>query len=490
MLLIDFIQSVDVDSLVARVGEIGFAKISTGADGSPGQLQAPARTSGTINRYALSEYETYGDVFVLEPNAVAICNPADVRTVLGSHAFAKFYDFYHTVDLLGVKNTFSATDPAFVNMRKRQLGPFFTQSFLNQMEPMILERGIRSLESKWDEMLSRSADGKVEIGYSNDFMLATFDIIGALATTTQEIIDWVNAAVMYNGTMATVPVTNYFPFSLLLNPWKQKFHQLAQFCRRAADRRRELLRQGREKPVDLLQAYIDAEDPESKVRMDETQITAESIVATVAGTDTSATTLTWTVHLLMNHPEIYKQVVEEVRSNFAAEHLITHADVKSKLPLVEAIIYESMRLCPVQGGYLPRVAPPSGVTLQGHFIPGGTQIYINYGAVSHHREIWVEPHKFDPTRFLNSEAARRNFFAFSPGVRICPGRHLAFLEMQTILANMLKDYDWSLPEDYTHIGPEVIGEHGYPKIIEASHLLVTAPKNPERDCRLVISRHA
>ncbi|KAJ1934122.1 hypothetical protein FBU59_005800, partial [Linderina macrospora] len=341
MALLDLIQSVGIDSLLAQLSELGYTKLTLCALGTlasyklvyalylsplrtiPGPLLARLtskrnqvlNTIGTINHYALSEYEQYGDIFILEPNAVAICNPVDVRTVLGSHAFLKFHDFYHTVDLLGAPNTFSATDPAFVNMRKRQLGPFFTQSFLNQMEPKILDSGIRSLQSKWDEMLDKSETGSVEIAYSNDFMLATFDIIGALAfghdfsclrDNDKEIIDWINAAVMYNGTMATVPMVNYFPFSLLLNPWKQKFAKLAAFCRKAADRRRDLLkRQGGDdkKPVDLLQAYIDAEDPESKVRMNETQITAETIIATVAGTDTSATTLTWTVHLLMNHPE-------------------------------------------------------------------------------------------------------------------------------------------------------------------------------------------
>ncbi|ORX73029.1 cytochrome P450 [Linderina pennispora] len=344
-------------------------------------------------------------------------------------------------------------------MRKRQLGPYFNAAYVTRMEPKILQFGILGLKSKWDSELAQNSSGSIETDYSHDFMLATLDTISALAFGTEPrglkendptVAHWVDATVKVHGS-SLATATSPLPA------------------------RRRLLTEGGKKPVDLLQAFLDAQDPESKISMDETQLQAETIVMMLAGTDTSSNTLQWATHLLMLYPEIRAKAVDEVRSNFATDHVITYAEVKKSLPFVEACIYEALRLCPVLGGTVPRVSPPGGITLQGHFIPAGTEINVNYVGASIHKNTWDEPLKYDPT---------------SPGVRICPGRHLAWAEVSTILANMLKDYDMSLPDDYTHLGPDVLDGNGYPKLMESVHIVVTTPVNPQRDCRLVLTKRA
>ncbi|ORX70572.1 cytochrome P450 [Linderina pennispora] len=438
---------------------------------------------GKIGHYAQHEYDTYGDLYVLEPNAVAISNPSDIRTVFGSHAFLKS-SFYEALNVFGIPNTVSAMDPTFVGMRKRQLGPYFNPVYLGKMEPAILKHGYLALKNAWEERIAHSPNGKISINYMKDFALATFDTIGALAFgqefnglkhNNDDVAKWASATIILHGTRAAVPLTKYFPFSLLLRPLEAKFKRLSEFCDKAIASRKELLRVGAEKPVDLLQAFIDAEDPESKTTMDDLQVKVESIVAMSAGSDTSSVSLTWTIFLLMVHPEIYAKARDQVRSNFPVDHVITYAEARSKLSFVKACLYESLRLCPVGGGYLPRVSPPGGITLQGHFIPPGMEIYVNFPGVSHHASAWTDPLKYDPARFLNNDEAHRNLFTFGPGVRMCPGRHLAKIEMLTILSNMLKDFDMALPEDYTHLGPDILDAN--------VHILVTEPVDPKRDCQ-------
>ncbi|ORX68101.1 cytochrome P450 [Linderina pennispora] len=452
---------------------------------------------GQTAQMAIKEYEKYGDIYVQGPNAVSISSPSDIRTVLASHAFVKA-NFYAALDLFGIENTVSARDPAVASLRKRQLGPYLNPAYVAEMQTAILKHGFLALQQKWEGQLAQSTSSSIEVNYSDDFTLATLDTVCALAfgrelgcleRSDATVAHWAEATVKVHGMRAMVPLLGLYPFSLAIKGLDTQFQRLTAFCRDSISRRRELLETGGEKPVDLLQAFLDAQDPESKISMSETQLQAETIVVLLAGTDTSSNTMQWLVHLLLLHPEIYAQAVSEVRGKFAADHVITYTEAKKHLPFVNACIYEALRLYPLGGGYVPRISPAGGITLQGYFIPEGTEINANFYGASIHKGAWAEPLRYDPTRFLANEEARLNFFAFSPGVRICPGRHLAWAEMSTIIANMLKDYDWSLPKDLTHLGPDVLDKHGYPCRMESAHFLVTAPVNPRRDCRLVLSKH-
>jgi cytochrome P450 len=78
-------------------------------------------------------------------------------------------------------------------------------------------------------------------------------------------------------------------------------------------------------------------------------------------------------------------------------------------------------------------------------------------------------------------------FAFSYGPRSCIGRTLAWVEMMTILANLLKDYNISLPKDSIY-SPSNVNKKGIPLVMPSKCHIVFAPTNPERDCRLVLSK--
>ncbi|ORX64855.1 cytochrome P450 [Linderina pennispora] len=453
--------------------------------------------SGKMSKYAMHDYEKYGDLYVCGPNAVSLSNLADLKSALSTHAFAK-PEFYHAFHLFGIENILSSSNADLVGIRKRQVGPFFNLGYLQNMEPTILKAGYQALKEKWDAQIEAEAKGNIEINYSMSYMLTTLDVIGALMcgqelecikTDNVVPIKWVQDSMMLHMHKAVFPILKAFPFSLLVRGLEDSFGRATRAVRRLINRRRAILESGAEKPVDLLQAFLDAEDPHSKIRMSETEIQVESMLMLGAGIDTTANTLAWTTHLLMLHPDIYRRAVDEIRSQFDSDHLITYADAREKLPFTEACIYESLRLCPVIGGQLPRSVPSGGVTFQGHYLPGGTELHINFRGAAMNKDMWPEPYKYNPDRFVGNSEARRNFFAFSSGVRVCTGRNLSWMEMLTIFANMLKDYDWSLPDDYTHLGPKVLDERGYPKKMESRHFIITASANPERDCRLVIKKH-
>ncbi|KAJ2856562.1 hypothetical protein J3B02_001526 [Coemansia erecta] len=448
------------------------------------------------------DYARYGDIYVCAPNAVSISNPNDIRLLLNNPTVPKGH-FYNILRFTGIDNTVSTQDMDLANSRRRQMGPYFNPTYLAKMEKTIMQRGILSVKDKWDRLIAQSSDGVVEVNYSHDFLFASFDTIGTLIygrqikelqTNDAATAKWIDTTVTYLGMRSMLQLLPKFPLSLIEWPWDKRYKTLSVYIHESINARREYLAGLAEtdgqfkKPTDLLQAFIDAEDPESKVRMSHSQIHGECVLMMLAGADTIAHTVAWTVHLLTLYPAHYKRAVAEVRSKFAAEHLISYSECRTQLPFVEACLYESLRLAPVTGGLLPRMSPKGGVVIQGHFIPEGTMIFVNFASANHHSSSWERPFQFDPTRFLADSELRHNVLTFSSGKRICPGRHLAWWEMLTVLANILKDYDWELPADLTHLGPGVLDEHGYPRQMDSQQFIVVKPANVERDCRLVITK--
>ncbi|KAJ2841411.1 hypothetical protein GGI22_007905, partial [Coemansia erecta] len=125
-----------------------------------------------------SEYYKYGDIYVVGPNAVVISNPSDCKTVLGSHRFIKAGMYRHFA--LIEHTMFTTQSPELSRVRRRQVGPAFTHGYLNDMEPTILDCGIRAIKRKWDDLIDAAGTGEATVPYSLHFLLASFDIIGAL----------------------------------------------------------------------------------------------------------------------------------------------------------------------------------------------------------------------------------------------------------------------------------------------------------------------
>ncbi|KAI8318920.1 cytochrome P450 [Martensiomyces pterosporus] len=450
--------------------------------------------NGGVNDKVLRSYETYGSLHAVGGKMVAVCDPNDCRLILATHAFSKDAMYAH-VDFIEPNMLFTH-DTELNKQRRRQIGPAFSLSSLRKMEPIILAAGAQQLLDKWNSAIEQSSEGKAKVCYEKDFILMAFDVIGSLgfgrtqrSLTADDltVVHWVRQSVamvfmqMATGKRALRPLR-----SLLTKSLHKDVKELIFFANQSIEERKQLLAEGVAKPNDILQAYIDAEDPESKIRMTPAQVTAEAINMFLGGADTSSNTLTWTTHLLMLHPRHYKRAVDEIRSNFHKDHLITFDEAKEKLPYLEACIYEALRIRPVTAP-LPRVVPPGGVTLQGHFIPEGYTCLVAIPAANMNKDAWDEPHIFNPERFIDNEENKRNVLTFSYGARICPGRNLAWIEVLTTLANLFSAYDFALPEDALFT-PNKLDQYGQPVIIPQKTVVVNEPKFPERDCLIVISK--
>jgi len=91
--------------------------------------------------------------------------------------------------------------------------------------------------------------------------------------------------------------------------------------------------------------------------------------------ETTATTLTFTTYALAKHPELFDELAKEL-SNYTDIDSLKSAELE-QLPLLNALIRESIRLWPPGPGPIPRVLPPQGAMLGGYYIPGGVYRRLN-----------------------------------------------------------------------------------------------------------------
>lgn len=113
------------------------------------------------------------------------------------------------------------------------------------------------------------------------------------------------------------------------------------------------------------------------------------------------------------------------------------------LPYLQACIKEGLRVRPPANAILGRIVPPEGDTIAGKFVPGGTGIGLNFGAVLKNKEVFgSEAHMFRPERWLKGDEAtkykmeRTGELAFNVGRFMCMGKMIALMELNKCLVEV------------------------------------------------------
>ncbi|XP_037028299.1 probable cytochrome P450 313a4 [Bradysia coprophila] len=177
-------------------------------------------------------------------------------------------------------------------------------------------------------------------------------------------------------------------------------------------------------------------------------VKAETITTLIAGTDTSAAAVAYTILLLAMHPEHQERVFEEIKTILPSKDTSVRSEHISQLTYLELCIKESLRLFPVVS-LMSKMVKYGSINLGGHDVRPGASIVIGVNRIHRKFKYWgPDANKFNPTRFLPENFAKVNRFAyipFSEGSRNCVGYKYAYAAMKTILANVLRNYRLTTP---------------------------------------------
>ncbi|WP_420013361.1 cytochrome P450 [Tateyamaria sp.] len=191
---------------------------------------------------------------------------------------------------------------------------------------------------------------------------------------------------------------------------------------------------------DLLDLLLEGEDPKSGRKMTTAELRDNLLTFIVAGHETTALTLAWSIYLMAFDPEAQERARAEAQS-VLQRRAATGADV-ARLPFIRQIIDEALRLYP-PAGMVSRTAMADD-TLCGTKIRKGDTCIIPIYALHRSHLLWDTPDAFRPERFADRKAIDRYaYLPFGDGPRICIGASFALQEAVIILATLLSRFKYT-----------------------------------------------
>ncbi|CAI0433777.1 unnamed protein product [Linum tenue] len=170
----------------------------------------------------------------------------------------------------------------------------------------------------------------------------------------------------------------------------------------------------------------------------------------LAGIETSATTIEWTMSEMINNSRVLQMAQEEVRQVYGDDGQ-NHIDEASldQLNYLDMVIAESLRLHPPGPLLLPRENGNQKVELSSYEVPINTKVIVNVWAINRDPRYWKEAERFLPERFMDYSIDYKGtdfqFIPFGAGRRMCPGVSFGMAIVKLTLANLLFHFDWVLP---------------------------------------------
>ncbi|MCE8511424.1 cytochrome P450 [Ruegeria pomeroyi] len=227
--------------------------------------------------------------------------------------------------------------------------------------------------------------------------------------------------------------------------WVPRFHSretrrnaavIRGLIRQLTDTRMEEIRAGTA-PDDLATKIMTTTDPQTGDRFDTDEMVDQVAIFFLAGHETSASALAWTLYLMALYPDWQDKLAEEARALDGAPDF----SVMSKLRLSRDVFREALRLYP------PVPMMVRETTCPEHFrdrdVPKGAQIVLSPWHLHRHERLWERPDDFDPTRWQteNGKTCQRTaYMPFSAGSRVCTGAGFAMVEGPLILSMLLSRF--------------------------------------------------
>ncbi|MEV0001786.1 cytochrome P450 [Micromonospora sp. NPDC050980] len=191
---------------------------------------------------------------------------------------------------------------------------------------------------------------------------------------------------------------------------------------------------------DVLSRLIVSAGREADPRVGRQRLRDELVTLLLAGHETTASTLGWSLHLLDRHPEARRRLRDEARE-VLGDRVPTHEDLH-RLRYTTMVVEEAMRLYPPVWILTREVIADDEVG--GFHVPAGADLLICPYTLHRNPRLWADPDRFDPERFNPERSGDRPRYAYLPfgaGPRVCVGSNLGMMEAVLVLATLVRDLD-------------------------------------------------
>ncbi len=383
----------------------------------------------------------FGDTYTtyLGPNKVLLTqNPAHIQ-----HILQKNHKNYHKSKIIKtladqIGHGLLTTDGSYWLRQRRLIQPGFHRQKLQALVD-IMQQETQEFIEEWKAYAKR---GEV-IDLSKEMMKITLRIVAkSLFGTgiTKEELEVIDEVITEQQKFIVSKVRQPY-----LRPWyfiSGENRRQAKFSGKLDKLLRGIInnrRNSEEQQDDLLDMLLSVRYEDTGEGMSEQQLRDESLILFVAGHETSANALAWTWYLLGQHPDIEAQVLKEVQE-VLSHRLTTFADIPH-LSYSKQVLQEVMRLYP-PAWIMDRV-PLEDDKLGEFDLPKGTIVNLFIYGAHRNPKYWENPEHFDPNRFTKQAIKERptfSYFPFGGGPRLCIGQQFAYMEMQLVLAELIRNF--------------------------------------------------
>ncbi|KAL9966304.1 hypothetical protein ACROYT_G024358 [Oculina patagonica] len=423
-----------------------------------GNLLEVARYGG-LHKAFIEYGKKYGKVYKMYLGRSPVITVADPEIM--KHVLVKDFDkFRNRPEVLKGnapldKGLFDARDEAWKKVRSI-LTPTFSALKLKELVPLIGD-AVDTLRRKLDDFAAKY-DGSVDV--SRLFGLFAFDVILRTALGVEAEIqtnpdpDLVQKALTLFDVPLYIRALSMFPF---WQQMKKLFNinpiQHVPYFEKLGRSVLEIRKKSPSGRRDLFQLMLEASAKNSNngfQKLTDDEIIGQSLIFLAAGSEKIASTLVVTAYYLARHPEIQAKIREEIAEATRSGEDASTYDFVNSLKYLDRVISEVLRITPIE--FVTVRECNESCVIKGVQFPVGVTVNIPAYAVHHDPDFWPEPEKFDPDRFLQSEAKKRPSFSYMPfslGPRQCIGMRLALLEIKMALVKILQRFKFERGVDTT-----------------------------------------
>ncbi|XP_072284118.1 cholesterol 24-hydroxylase-like [Pyxicephalus adspersus] len=400
--------------------------------------------------------QKYGPVIrinLLQKVTILVATPEAVKEFLMSPTYTKDWFYERMFNLFGVrfmgKSLLTDQDYDHWHKQRRIMDPAFSRTYLTGLMGPFNEKAEYLMEK-----LLEKADGKTEVGMHDLLCRVTLDVISKVAfgmdlnSIDDDQTPFPRAISL--AMRGLVEMRNPFiRFSLKKQKYIKDIQESVRLLRRTGreciERRRKAIEDGEDIPVDILTQILKGAAQEDECDMED--LLDNFVTFFIAGQETTANQLAFTVIELARNPDILKKAQEEVDEVIGSRRDLEYDDL-GKLQYLSQVLKESLRLYSPAPGTSRAIEKET--VIGGLRIPAGSSLMFNSYVMGRMEEFYPDPLVFNPDRF-HPDAPKPYFsyFPFSLGPRSCIGQVFAQMEAKVVMAKLLQRFEFELVEGQT-----------------------------------------
>lgn len=348
-----------------------------------------AMQSGTLVHRIAAIHAQYGPVVRLAPNELSFIDPAACRDIYAARSGKP--NFPKNPVWMGEpsprqNSIVDANDDDHARMR-RVWSYNFTDKSLNLQEPLL-----QQYVNKFIGQLRSQGDGAV-VDLVQWFNFLTFDLTGDLAfgesfgcLDGRTLHPWIERIFAHFKSATLLASTRFYPIlhkALIWSLPASVLKKQQEHFQMARDKVQKRLNLEQERPdfLDHVVEHNDKNNDDNGLTRAEIEQTAATMI--VAGSETTGTLLSALINHLIKQSKILALLADEIRSSYSSEKDIDLASL-ARLPYLEAVIREGLRIAPPVPAGMPRVVPAGGALVCGHWLPANVSQTLSFIVDRHH----------------------------------------------------------------------------------------------------------